>query len=494
MSILHYIKLTCTGIIYNKNFICNTCSLSRIQEIIMKLEPIQDLSCWLPAIGETTSRYQNDVHVIVGDYILPVNPIILSHRSKVFRERIQKTSDLVCSEFKRHEYEFHQCFQVLYGAEVPVTPANACVLFKFAHLYKVPEMASQVEGWITSDLQHKDFVATLISFGDYASIAFDEFEKSARGWLENTLDHFMTLNPAEVSKFNERGLEIVISFLISRLAKDYFTSVARFIITVLDLNRTSSITQFVLLTYKNFVMSRDFWKYNFDKFIFSELCSRFNEGLDRKEDFVTLVDIAKITGARLTENDYNNLSLNLVKKLSAKETTIDQMVYFMKNSTLKSPIIFDIVTHWIPSQDDDTALQMADIVKDDFRFRNEYYSKLLNVTLNITDGHQLFDQPNIFAYGSKRVIYLFGNNKPINIFDHRPTLEELSANEYLRNYGFKIKPGSIPQYETLPRQCHWILVYLIDNREHIYSFITGEMSELMDIFREASSCLVLGGI
>ena len=50
----------------------------------MKLGPIEDLSNWLPPLGKSEASQHKDVHLIVGDNILPVIPAILSYRSDVF--------------------------------------------------------------------------------------------------------------------------------------------------------------------------------------------------------------------------------------------------------------------------------------------------------------------------------------------------------------------------------------------------------------------------
>ena len=75
----------------------------------MRLDPIQDLSSWLPCIDESATKYDGDVYIIIAEFILPVIPQFLSYRSEVFREWIENKSDLVCNEFKGFEAEFHQC-------------------------------------------------------------------------------------------------------------------------------------------------------------------------------------------------------------------------------------------------------------------------------------------------------------------------------------------------------------------------------------------------
>ena len=276
----------------------------------MKLGPIEDLSSWLPPLGESSAAHQNDVHVIVEDYILQAIPAILSYRSEVFMDWIQKESDLVCNEFKGCEDEFHQCLQILYGAEVHITATNASAIFKFGHLYQISEMVSEVKSWILTDLKADDFVTTLISFQSNASPLFNEFEISARKFLEEHSDIISDSCLDDVVKIKDNGSEVVINFLVTRLAKNYFTTVTNIVNKILDLTEMKWEV-FVLKKYMELLSSPDFWKCDFEKAVFSKLCNRLNSRLKENEDFTILLDMMNLITARVTPDDYNKLSSSL---------------------------------------------------------------------------------------------------------------------------------------------------------------------------------------
>ena len=470
----------------------------------MKLGPIEDLSNWLPPLGKSEASQHKDVHLIVGDNILPVIPAILSYRSDVFWDWIQNKSDLVCNEFKGCEKEFHQCLQILYGAEVIITPTNANVIYKFGHLYQISEMVSEVKGWISSDLEEGDFVTTLISFRENASSAFDEFESAGRKWLVEHSDAFLNACFDDIFKLKGVGYEIVITFLITRMAKNYFTFVTKSIIKGLDSKEIVFGTVFIMKKYMELLSSRDFWKYDFDVSAFSELCCRFNTGLEGKEDFMMLVDMMKLTAARIKPQDYHHLSSNLVNKLTMKTTTRDQISDFVQKSSLSKCYIIEIVAKWASQQDVEELEKSIHIIEN--LLNSSYYIIIEGNICNIyrelacselnkyyteNDLTQIFPK-KLKNRGPRRpshIYFLWGHER--SLFDHRPTLKELSTK--VPGCCFVLKPHSVPQYDlNRSSRYHFCLRYTMNGQESFYSFIIGDMSDLERILGEASMLVLIG--
>ena len=471
----------------------------------MKLEPIQDLSSWLPPLGESSVAHQKDVHVIVGDYILQVIPAILSYRSEVFRDWIQKESDLVCNEFKGYEDEFHQCLQILYGAEIHVTPTNASIIYKFGHLYQISEMVSEVKRWISSDLQESDFVTTLISFQSNASSVFDEFDVSARELLVNYRDIFPDSCFNDVFKVKDNGSETVITFSVMRLAKKYFITVTKVIIKILDLTEMKWEV-FVLKKYMELLSSPDFWKYDFDKAVFSELCCTLSPRLEEKEDFTMLFNMMNLVTVRITPDDYNQISSSLVQTLTMKATTKDQILDFVQKSNLNKFCVIEIVTKWLSVQDIEVlknSIHISDEILDSINCIDGYLFEIYEDYI-YSEINKNYTEKELSQFLTKKAknqvqrrrrrnihIYFYLVGEINSIFDHPPTLQELSR---VSNYcgGFFPKPHSVPQYDI---ECsgghHFCLRYKINDQESMYSFITGEAGELERILGEASWSLLI---
>ena len=466
----------------------------------MKLEPIQDLSSWLPPLGESSVAHQKDVHVIVGDYILQVIPAILSYRSEVFRDWIQKESDLVCNEFKGYEDEFHQCLQILYGAEIHVTPTNASIIYKFGHLYQISEMVSEVKRWISSDLQESDFVTTLISFQSNASSVFDEFEVSARELLVNYRDIFPDSCFNDVFKVKDNGSETVITFSVMRLAKKYFITVTKVIIKILDLTRIWEV--FVLRKYMELLSSPDFWKCDFDKVVFSELCCILSPRLEEKEDFTILFDMMNLVTVHITPDDYNHISSSLVRALTMKTTTKDQILDFVQKSNLNKFCVIEIVTKWLSVQDIEvlknsihTSDNILYTIIDGYLFKmyEDYIHSEINKNYTENELSQFLTKKakNQGQRRRNKHSYFCLVGEINSIFDHPPTLQELSRVSNYCDY-FVPRPHSVPQYDI---ECseghHFCLQYKINDQESMYSFITGEAGELERILGEASWLLLI---
>ena len=461
----------------------------------MKLGPIQDLSSWLPPLGESSVAHQKDVHVIVGDYILQVIPAILSYRSDYFRDWIQIESDLVCNEFKGCEEEFHQCLQILYGAEVHITATNASVIFKFGNLYRISEMVSKVKCWISTDLQENDFVATLTSFQANAPLVFREFEVSAKKWLVKHSDIFLDSCLDDV-KIEDNGSEIVIAFLVQRLAQNYFTIVTNIMIKMIDL-KEMKWEVFVLKKYMEFISSPDFWKCDFDKAVFSELCNRLNSRIKEKEDFAILVDMMTLVAVRITPDDYNKLSSNLVQILTAKTTTKDHIADFVQKSLLNKLYVIEIVTKWISLQDIEVLKSSIHIINellhsinyiDEYVFKmyEDYVYRIINTNYTRNELSQFLTKKAKNTVQKQRYhkFCLWGQNNPI--LKHPPTVRQLSEIDINSCY-FVLKPYSVPQYDlTHSRGHHFCLRYKVNDQESMYSFITGDIRELKKILGEAS--------
>ena len=253
-------------------------------------------------------------------------------------------------------------------------------------------MASQVKSWLRIELQREDFVATLASFSECASFVFDEFENFAKEWIEDCCTTFPKICFGDCSELKRCETDIVIS-LITRLAKSYFTVVTKFIIKALDSEKMKCDLRFVLKKYKEFLLSRHFWRYNFNKTVFSELCCKFNAGLKKKDDLATLVNMMNITALYLTDDDYNKLSYDLVHTLTMKTTTKDQILYFVEKTTLNKGIVYEIAGKWISLQDDDVLKSSKRLVGPLSNGMSELTSEVYYSHIIMTYSILTIDQP-----------------------------------------------------------------------------------------------------
>ena len=79
-----------------------------------------------------------------------------------------------------------------------------------------------------------------------------------------------------------------------------------------------------------------------------------------------------------------------------------------------------------------------------------------------------------------------------SLFDHLPTLSELSQDNCALGCDFVLKPHSVSQHcWTHSRGYHFSLRYEINDHESMFSFKTGEISELERPSDEASLLLLI---